>query len=136
MNQAGPLNATPLYRLSPASLLFGMWDSTGPKGGLGAKFERAIVSEVAGIGASLSDDHKNRGVRRDPLQASRAVPILKNEDGLWRVYRTRAVKKITVDIGPVLGHPFRACQLPLVTLKLLLCPPTPIALLLVLVMPI
>jgi CRISPR-associated protein Csb1 len=85
LNQAGPLNATPLYRLSPTSLLFGMWDSTGPKGGLGAKFERAIVSEVVGIGASLSDSHKNLGVRRDPLQASRAVPIQKNEDGSWRV---------------------------------------------------
>jgi CRISPR-associated protein Csb1 len=62
-----------------------MWDSTGPKGGLGAKFERAVVSEVVGIEASLSDLHKNRGVRRDPLEASRAVPILRNDDGSWRV---------------------------------------------------
>jgi CRISPR-associated protein Csb1 len=85
LNLASPLNATAIYELCPTALLFGMWDSTGPKGGLGAKFERAIVSEVIGIEASLSELHKNRGVRRDPLEASKAVPILKNGDGSWRV---------------------------------------------------
>jgi CRISPR-associated protein Csb1 len=85
INAATPLNATPLYSLCPTTLVFGMWDSTGPKGGLGAKFERAIVSEVVGLGASLADFHRNRGVRRDPLEASKAVPILKNEDGSWRI---------------------------------------------------
>lgn len=85
LNQASPLNATPLYQLCPTALIFGMWDSTGPKGGLGAKFERAIVSEVIGFEASVSDDHKNRGVRRDPLEVSRAVPILRSPDGSWRV---------------------------------------------------
>ena len=85
LDQAGPLNATPVFELCPTALVFGMWDSTGPRGGLGAKFERALVSEVVGFEASLSDLHKNRGVRRDPLEASRAVPILKNDDGSWRV---------------------------------------------------
>lgn len=85
LNGASLANATPLYQLCPTALVFGMWDSTGPKGGLGAKFERAIVSEVVGIDASLSDLHKNRGVRRDPLEASKAIPILKNSDGSWRV---------------------------------------------------
>lgn len=42
-------NATAVYRLCPAALIFGVWDSTGPKGGLGAKFQRAIVSEIVGI---------------------------------------------------------------------------------------
>ncbi len=85
LNQANPLNATPVYKLCPTALIFGMWDSTGPKGGLGAKFERAIVSEVVGFEAALSEFHKNRGVRHDPLEASKAVPILRNEDGSWRV---------------------------------------------------
>jgi CRISPR-associated protein Csb1 len=44
-------NATVLFELCPTALLFGMWDSTGPKGGLGAKFERAMVSEIVGINA-------------------------------------------------------------------------------------
>ncbi len=85
INQASALNATPLYQLCPTALVFGMWDSTGPKGGLGVKFERAVVSEIVGFGASLSDLHKNRGVRRDPLEASKSVAILRNADGSWRV---------------------------------------------------
>jgi CRISPR-associated protein Csb1 len=85
LNQATPHNATPIYKLCPTALVFGMWDSTGPKGGLGAKFERAMVSEVTGFEASLADFHKNRGVRRDPLEASRSVPILVGKDGSWRV---------------------------------------------------
>jgi len=44
-------HATPVYALSPNALVFGMWDSTGPKGGQGAKFQRALVSEVVGVGA-------------------------------------------------------------------------------------
>jgi CRISPR-associated protein Csb1 len=85
LNQATSLNATPLYRFCPTALVFGMWDSTGPKGGLGAKFERAMVSEVTGFEASLADFHRNRGVRRDPLEASKSVSIVKNENGSWRV---------------------------------------------------
>jgi CRISPR-associated protein Csb1 len=44
-------NATPLLEMCPTALIFGMWDSTGPKGGLGAKFQRAIVSEIVGYDA-------------------------------------------------------------------------------------
>jgi CRISPR-associated protein Csb1 len=44
-------NATALFELCPTALLLGMWDSTGPKGGLGPKFERALVSEIVGINA-------------------------------------------------------------------------------------
>ncbi|WP_020469382.1 type I-G CRISPR-associated RAMP protein Csb1/Cas7g [Zavarzinella formosa] len=43
--------ATPLLKHSPHSLVFGMWDSTGPRGGLGVKFARAIVSEIIGVNA-------------------------------------------------------------------------------------
>lgn len=85
LNAATPLNATPLYELCPTALVFGAWDSTGPKGGLGAKFERALVSEAVGIGASISKEHKNRGIRRDPLEASRAVPLIRNADKSWTV---------------------------------------------------
>lgn len=44
-------NATALFELCPTALLLGMWDSTGPKGGLGVKFERAMISEIVGINA-------------------------------------------------------------------------------------
>jgi len=46
-------NATVLFEMCPTTLVFGMWDSTGPKGGLGAKFQRAMVSEIIGIGVEL-----------------------------------------------------------------------------------
>jgi CRISPR-associated protein Csb1 len=58
-------NATPLYELCPTALLFGMWDSTGPKGGLGAKFQRAMVSEIVGIDAVYGVKTSSR---IDPLQ--------------------------------------------------------------------
>lgn len=78
LNRASPANATPLFELCPTALIFGMWDSTGPKGGLGPKFERAVVSEVVGIGAQVGD--LRRGVRRDPLQISKNVLVVADED--------------------------------------------------------
>jgi CRISPR-associated protein Csb1 len=41
--------ATGMYKHCPTALIFGIWDSTGPKGGLGAKFQRCLVSEIVGI---------------------------------------------------------------------------------------
>ncbi len=48
---ASPRNAASLFKACPSALVFGFWDSTGPKGGLGAKFPRALVSEIVGIDA-------------------------------------------------------------------------------------
>ena len=60
-------NAAGLFGLCPTALLFGIWDSTGPRGGQGAKFQRAIVSEIVGY-------HAEPGVktssRIDPLQVT------------------------------------------------------------------
>ena len=64
-------NATDLFRYSPTSLLFGMWDSTGPKGGLGSKFQRAYVSEIVGYDAQVG---RKVGSRIDPLQIERVAP--------------------------------------------------------------
>lgn len=80
LNTVSLMQATPLFELSPTALIFGMWDSTGPKGGLGPKFERAVVSEIVGIGAQWHEDYRARGVRRDPLEISKNVPVLRNED--------------------------------------------------------
>jgi CRISPR-associated protein Csb1 len=80
LNCASDADATPLFELCPTALLFGMWDSTGPKGGLGPKFERAIVSEIVGIGVEWRDDYRARGVRRDPLEISKNVLVLPDKD--------------------------------------------------------
>jgi CRISPR-associated protein Csb1 len=49
LDQLSPAYATPLLKYAPHCLVFGMWDSTGPRGGSGVKFARCIVSEIIGI---------------------------------------------------------------------------------------
>ena len=66
-----PRNATSMYRYAPTCLLFGSWDSTGPKGGLGSKFQRAYVSEIVGFDAEIG---KKVGSRIDPLQIEKVAP--------------------------------------------------------------
>ena len=61
-------NASGLFGLCPTALVFGLWDSTGPRGGLGAKFQRALVSEIIGWDAVAGV--KTSG-RIDPAQIRR-----------------------------------------------------------------
>jgi CRISPR-associated protein Csb1 len=89
LNTVSQRNATALYQLCPTALIFGMWDSTGPKGGLGAKFERAVVSEVVGVGATIHESHKARGVRRDPLEIRKAVSVMKAADKSWTIAESK-----------------------------------------------
>lgn len=58
-------NATGLFGLCPTALVFGLWDSTGPRGGLGCKFQRAVVSEITGYDAMPGE---KTGSRIDPAQ--------------------------------------------------------------------
>jgi len=58
-------NARGMFGLCPMALVFGLWDSTGPRGGLGAKFQRALVSEISGYGAVLG---VRASSRIDPAQ--------------------------------------------------------------------
>lgn len=51
LTHASAKAATPLFRTCPTALIFGGWDSTGPKGGLGMKIQRALVSEIVAIDA-------------------------------------------------------------------------------------
>jgi CRISPR-associated protein Csb1 len=66
-------NATALFELCPTALLLGMWDSTGPKGGLGAKFERAMVSEIV---ASIRSPFRRMPGRCTvvPMVATQPIP--------------------------------------------------------------
>lgn len=70
-------NATAVYRLCPTALIFGVWDSTGPKGGMGAKFPRALSSEIVAFGAK---EGKKVGSRLDPLVIQANVEIFHNKD--------------------------------------------------------
>jgi CRISPR-associated protein Csb1 len=72
VTDARPDHATAMYLHCPTALIFGVWDSTGPKGGLGAKFQRSLVSEIVGIGAEAGVKTSSR---LDPTQISSGVKI-------------------------------------------------------------
>lgn len=82
-------NATAVFLLCPTALIFGVWDSTGPKGGLGAKFQRALTSEVVGINAQTG---LKVGSRIDPLGIQGNVPIYhdKDNDSDWTIEAAQA----------------------------------------------
>jgi CRISPR-associated protein Csb1 len=82
-------NATALYELCPTALIFGIWDSTGPKGGLGAKFQRAFVSEIVGINAVGGVKTSSR---IDPLQIRAQALIVKKSDGTYAAAESEKTK--------------------------------------------
>lgn len=66
-------NATSLFGLNPTALVFGLWDSTGPRGGLGAKFQRALVSEMVGYEAQGGVKTSSR---IDPAQIMKGASLV------------------------------------------------------------
>ena len=88
---ASPADATALFELSPAALVFGAWHSQGEGGGLGAKFARVLVSEIMGINVPVekrTNPHtgeivpqsagRRTGSRNDPLGVLRKVEVYKS----------------------------------------------------------
>ena len=84
-------NATPLFQLCPTALVFGMWDSTGPRRALGAKFARVMVSELIGFDAVPG---KKTSSRIDPAQILlNAGPLYRTADGGWTLDQSVALKE-------------------------------------------
>ncbi len=80
---ASTKNATALFKVCPTGLVFGLWDSTGPKGGLGSKFQRALVSEIVGINAAKGS---KTGSRLDPMNINKDAAVIykaANPDEGW-----------------------------------------------------
>lgn len=72
------------------ALLAGSWDSTGPKGGLGPKFARAMVSEIVGINAVQGVKTSSR---LDPAEISKsAAKVYAAENSGWTLDETKAIK--------------------------------------------
>ena len=106
---AKPADATALLELSPTALLFGAWHSQGEGGGLGAKFPRALVSEIMGIDAPVDEVVVDRrtgevgartagrrtGSRIDPLGVLRGVAIYESAENErdWTPWPDQAAKK-------------------------------------------
>jgi CRISPR-associated protein Csb1 len=89
VREARPENASAILEVSPTALLFGAWNSTGEGGGLGAKFARAIVCEIIGIGAVGG---QRTGSRIDPLGILRSVEVFKGDTD-WDVSAENLGKK-------------------------------------------
>ena len=81
LNSAKAANATVVFALCPTALIFGFWDSTGPRGGLGAKVQRALVSEI--VGYQTTKDNKRPSSRIDPLAIENNVDIFRKAGGGW-----------------------------------------------------
>jgi len=82
-------NATAILQYCPHALLFGVWDSTGSKGGAGNKFQRAVTSEIVGIQAEKG---VHTSSRIDPLGITKAAEIFKTKDGDWTLEERQAEK--------------------------------------------
>jgi CRISPR-associated protein Csb1 len=88
ITEARPRDAAGLHHHSPHTLVFGGWDSTGPRGGLGAKYERAITSEIVAIGI---EQGARTASRIDPVGIElRAGPLYKALGGTWTLDENEA----------------------------------------------
>lgn len=103
LDNADVRNSTGLLGLCPTALIFGMWDSTGPRGGMGAKFQRALVSEIIGYDAV---EGKRTSSRVDPAQIRLgAGPLYESESESddkphWTLQKNGRGKKLGKDGKP------------------------------------
>ena len=92
---AGVANATSVFELCPTALIFGLWGSPKNPGGLGAKFERALVSGIIGVNASFG---KRTASRIDPLGIERnAGPLYRTSGSGWTLDPSKAVDELKDD---------------------------------------
>lgn len=88
ITEARPRDAAGVFHHSPHTLVFGGWDSTGPRGGLGAKYERAITSEIVALDVELG---VKTASRIDPAGIQlRAGALYEAPDGTWTLESDKA----------------------------------------------
>lgn len=86
-------DATALFKACPTGLVFGLWDSTGPKGGLGAKFQRALVSEIVGINAMHGSKTASRIDPLNILKKSADIYVAEDDKERWTTEIEKAKKE-------------------------------------------
>lgn len=91
ITEATTRNALALFRYAPTTLVFGGWDSTGPRGGQGAKYERTITSEIVGLGVVPGVKTSSR---IDPAGIElKAGPLYLAPDGTWTLEEAEALRE-------------------------------------------
>lgn len=92
ITEATSRRAGALFHHSPHTLVFGGWDSTGPKGGRGAKYERALTSEIV---ASGIEPGVKTSSRIDPAGVEiKAGDVYEADDALgWTMDESEAVRE-------------------------------------------
>jgi len=82
--KANSRDASAIFAISPASLLFGSWDSTGVSGGLGEKYIRCVVSELVAVNTERAE---RAGTRIDPLNIAASEDpkniLEETKDEIW-----------------------------------------------------
>lgn len=91
LNSAKSTNATPVLKICPLALVFGFRDSAGPRGGLGAKAQRALVPEIVGYEC---EPGKRPASRIDPLQIQNNVDHARGRE---KERVSRKAGKLTLD---------------------------------------
>jgi CRISPR-associated protein Csb1 len=93
MDSLSMAHATPLLKYAPHCLVYGMWDSTGPRGGLGVKFARSVISEIIGVNAVQG---RRTSSRIDPLNIRvQSGKLYEAKDGGWTLDEKLATKEKT-----------------------------------------
>lgn len=102
ITEASSRNAAAVFHHSPHTLVLGGWDSTGPKGGRGAKYERALTSEIVAHGIQLGAKTSSR---IDPAGIEKnAGPLFAASDGIeWTHEPDEAVKDKVGKPVPIAG---------------------------------
>lgn len=89
---SGAANATPLLEYCPTALLLGFWNSTDlKKGGMGAKLQRSLVSEIVGyaaVGGVRPASRIDRVIEKVPSD----LDIFRGTNGQMTLDSGRAVK--------------------------------------------
>jgi CRISPR-associated protein Csb1 len=104
---ASTRNATALFKVCPTGLVFGLWDSTGPKGGLGAKFQRALVSEIIGVNAAPGSKTESRIDPLNILKKAADIYIAADDNERWTTDIEKAKKYEKDDKDHKKGDPIK-----------------------------
>jgi len=104
---ASTRDATALFKVCPTGLVFGLWDSTGPKGGLGAKFQRALVSEIVGIKAVAGSKTESRIDPLNILKKAADIYVAADDNERWTTDIEKAKKYEKDDKDHKKGDPLK-----------------------------